>query len=207
MLEPPAVGLRIVSAEELAPRVREHLRPGEAIVDRHGVERTLPTHFYEIPSWEAALATKLAPHFGVWELFDVDLREAEAVRLYPRYVPCALAVLAAHLQLFRNEVGRVVRIAANGGYRSPSHRLSDKASPHSWGTAVNIYRVGDDWLDSRDRIEKYFEVARRTLPAAWVRPYGEKPGYGFDHLHIDLGFFSVAPHSAAAAERASATAE
>ena len=194
MLEPPTIGLKIVSAEELTDEARACLRPGETVEDRAGVIRKLPSYFYEIPSWEAAMDTRLAPQFGLWEMIDVDLREAEEMRLYPRYVPCALAILAGHLQLLRNEVGRVVRVAANGGYRSPAHELSSIPSAHMWGTAANIYRVGDDWMDAPDRIQKYVEVARRTLPAAWVRPYGEKPGHGFDHLHIDLGFFSVEPH-------------
>ena len=207
MLEPPSLGLRIVTGEDMPRPVRECLRPGEAIRDDDGRERRLPNHFYEIPSWEAALQTQLAPNFGVWELLDVDLREAEPMRLYPRYVPCALAILAAHLQLFRNEVGRVVRSAANGGYRSPAHRLSHVATAHCWGTAANIYKVGDEWMDSRERIEKYFAVARRTLPAAWVRPYGEKPGYAFDHLHIDLGFFAVEPHQRTGEHEAEVTRE
>lgn len=195
MLEAPAIGLRIVSADDLEDEARACLKPGETVEDADGVARRLPTYFYEVPSWEAAKETRLAPNFGVWELIDVDVREAEKIRLYPRYVPCALAVLAGHLQLLRNEVGRVVRIAANGGYRSPSHQLSQVPSAHCWGTAANIYRIGDDWMDSRERIEKYVDVARRTLPAAWVRPYGETPGFAFDHLHVDLGYFAVEPHS------------
>lgn len=200
MLEAPSVGLRIVGPEELDEARRAGLRPGEPLDDSHGTPRTLPSHFYEIPSWEAAMETRLAPSFGLWELIDVDLRESETMRLYPRYVPCALVVLAAHLQLFRNEVGSPIRVAANGGYRSPAHAFSRVASPHSWGTAANVYRVGDEWLDTRERIQKYVEVARRTLPAAWVRPYGEKPGYAFDHLHIDLGYFAVEPHASGRGE-------
>src|SRR5690606_19464306 len=97
--------------------------------------------------------------------------------LFPRYIPCAISVLAAHLELLRMEVGRVLRIAANGGYRSPTHALATKASPHSWGTAANIYRIGDDFLDTQETIEKYIEVARRVLPHAWVRSYGDTPGH------------------------------
>ena len=195
MLEAPTVGLRIVAADDLEEEARVHLRPGETIEDAEGVGRRLPDYFYEIPSWEAAKETKLAANFGVWEMIDVDVRETERMRLYPRYIPCALAILAGHLQVLRNEVGRVIRIGANGGYRSPSHELSRTASAHCWGTAANIYRIGDDWMDSRERIEKYIDVARRTLPAAWVRPFGEKPGFAFDHLHVDLGYFAVEPHA------------
>ncbi|HUE96395.1 MAG TPA: hypothetical protein VMN39_07025, partial [Longimicrobiaceae bacterium] len=111
MLEAPTVGLRTVSADDLAEDVRACLRPGELAETADGLEHRLPTYFYEIPSWEATRETKLAPDFGLWEMIDVDVREAEAMRLYPRYVPCALAVVAGYLQLLRNEIGRVVRVA------------------------------------------------------------------------------------------------
>jgi hypothetical protein len=53
----------------------------------------------------------------------VDVREVEAMRTFPRYVPCAVALLATALEVFRAEVGTFVHIAANGGYRSPGHAL------------------------------------------------------------------------------------
>jgi hypothetical protein len=70
------------------------------------------------------------------------------------------------------------------------------ASTHSWGTAANIYRVGDEWLDNAERVRKYLDIARRTLPAAWIRPYGARPGMAFDHIHVDLGYLNVEPHAA-----------
>ena len=168
------------------------------MLDRDGVPRRLPSYFYVVPSWEKALSKQLAPNFGLWEFMDVDLREAEEMRHFPRYVPCAVTILAAHLQVLRTEIGRVLRIAANGGYRSPAHRYSVCASPHTWGTAANIYRVGDEMLDSPERIQKYIDIARRVLPGAWIRPYGVRPGYAFDHLHIDLGYLTVEPHASSA---------
>jgi hypothetical protein len=194
MIEPPSLGLRMVGPDELPENFRECLRPGAFLKDRSGIDRRLPAYFYEVPSWEVALSTRLAPNFGLWELIDVDVREAAPVRSFPRYVPCAIAVIAAHLQLLRSEVARVVRIAANGGYRSPAHLLSPVASPHSWAAAANIYRIGDEWLDTPERIEKYREVARRILPGIWTRPYGARPGHAFDHLHLDLGYVEVEPH-------------
>jgi hypothetical protein len=194
MIETPALELELVRAEELPDEARRVLRPGEAVADRHWVQRTLPTCFYRVPSWDVALETRLTENFGLWELIDVDVREARDARIFPRFIPCAVAVLAAHLQLFRNRIGRVVRIAANGGYRSPSHHLSRVASPHSWGVAANIYRIGDEWLDSEETIEKYRALAREVLPGVWSRPFGDRPGYAFDHLHLDLGFLSVEPH-------------
>jgi hypothetical protein len=194
MISPPTFPLRIVGPDDLDDHFLAALRPGQIVKDRDGIPRRLPSYFYEVPSWEVALETRLAPDFGLWELIDVDVREAEAMRIFPRYVPCALPVLATHLQLLRNEVGRVVRIAANGGYRSPSHQESRVASPHEWATAANIYRIGDDWLDSAEKIERYREIARRVVPTAWTRPAGDRPGLAFDHLHLDLGYLLVEPH-------------
>ena len=39
---------------------------------------------------------------------------------------------------------------ANGGYRSPGHALTVHATPHAWGTAVNIFKIGDTMLDQQD---------------------------------------------------------
>jgi hypothetical protein len=156
--------------------------------DRSGIARVLPSSFLRVDSWNQALETLLTPNFKLWELIGVDVREAPALRSFPRYVPCALVLLAAGLELFRLEVGTHVHVAANGGYRSPGHRLSRHASRHCWGTAANIYRVGDAYLDSREEIEKYAAIARRVIPGVWVRPYGQEDGEADDHLHIDIGY-------------------
>ena len=76
----------------------------------------------------------------------------------------------------------------NGGYRSPRHALTRHASRHCWGTAANIYRIGDTWLDNREEIEKYAAIALRVIPGVWVRPYGQEVGEADDHLHIDIGY-------------------
>jgi hypothetical protein len=196
MAHQPSLSLRLVDGRELDDSYRRALKPGELVADRQGRPRRLPRYFYEVPSWEAALRTQLTPHFGLWELLDVDFREAEPMRIFPRYVPCAIALLATHLEVFRQAVGTVVRVAANGGYRSPSHRLSEPATTHSWGAAANVYRIGDEWMDSRERIEKYNRLARAVLPGVWARPYGAGEGYAFDHVHLDLGFATVVPHDA-----------
>lgn len=193
----PSLPLRVVDALELDEPRRESLRPGALIEDREGRARRLPRYFYEVTSWKQALATQLTPHFGMWELLDVDFREAPPAREFPRYVPCAITLLAAQLEILRMKVGAVVRVAANGGYRSPSHESSTVASPHLWGTAADVYRIGDELMDSQERIEKYIRVAREVLPGIWTRPFGEAPGFGFDHVHIDLGYVTVVPHDAA----------
>ncbi|HSJ30174.1 MAG TPA: hypothetical protein VK933_01990 [Longimicrobiales bacterium] len=180
--------LPLVTADELPDDVRRILDPGSTLYDQHGRPHTLPGAFLRIDSWQQAMETELTPHFMLWELIGVDVRETGKLRGFPRYVPCALLMLATALELFRLEAGSYVHIAANGGYRSPGHALSRHASRHCWGTAANIYRVGDTYLDSRSEIDKYAAMARRVLPGVWIRPYGMEDGEADDHLHIDLGY-------------------
>jgi hypothetical protein len=158
--------------------------------DRH--RHRLPRFFLEVDSWQTALATPLTEHFGLWELMDVDLHEASPLRTFPRYVPCAVTSFAAALELFRVAVGTTVRIAANGGYRSPSHRRSALPSTHCWGTAANIYAIGGELLQSEEQIARYAAIARRVLPFATVRPVGLEAGF-VDHLHIDIGYVTRVP--------------
>lgn len=190
--------LRVVDGRELSRILRRVLRPAETLKDRAGRARRLPCYFYEVESWEQALALPLTPHFALWELLTVDVREAPEQRSFPRYVPFAITLLAAHLQALRDAIGTYVHIAANGGYRSPSHALSTHASPHCWGTAVNVYRIGDDDLDTSDRIARYARVVHETLPHVWVRPYGAGVGEADDHLHLDIGYVTAVPREASA---------
>jgi hypothetical protein len=192
-----ALPLRVVDGFELSEQHRKALRPGEMVRDREGRTRRLPRFFYEIDSHRTALETELAPHFQLREFISVDVREAEALRGFPKYIPCAVTLLAAHLEMFRQAAGTFVYISANGGYRSPGHAFSRFASTHNWGTAANIYRVGDDYLDDQEKIERYAALAARLLPGAWVRPYGHTIGYADDHLHMDLGYVTVVPRDAA----------
>lgn len=83
MPEQPSLPLRVVDARELGEEFRTALRPGQTMADRNGRARRLPRFFYEIPSWEVALKTQLTPHFGIWELIDVDVRETEIMRMIP----------------------------------------------------------------------------------------------------------------------------
>ena len=185
--------LPIVGADAIPHEVRQVLRPGETLQDRSGTARVLPSSFLRVESWSRALETALTPHFALSELMGVDVREAPLARAFPRYVPCAVLLLAAGLELLRLEVGTYVHVAANGGYRSPGHALSRHASRHCWGTAANIYRVGDTWLDTREEIEKFAAIARRVIPGVWARPYGQEDGEADDHLHIDLGYTVFEP--------------
>lgn len=190
---PSALGLPVVDGRELDPARVEALRPGADVMTRDARRHRLPTLYYEVETWATALATTLTAHFRLWEFMDVDVREPAALRAFPRYVPCAVTVLAAALEVFRIDVGAPVRISANGGHRSPSHGGATVASPHAWATAANIYQIGSDMLDSQERIERYAAIARRTLPFAAVRPYGHGAGESDDHLHIDIGYGTVAP--------------
>lgn len=192
----PSIPLRLVDGRDLPDVYRKALRPGELMQDAAGHARRLPRFYYEIGSWEEALSVQLTPHFGLWELIDVDFRETPVMRSFPRYLPCAITLLSTSLETFREAAGTVVRIAANGGYRSPGHRLSNRASPHLWGTGANIYRIGEDLMDSEERIQKYTRLARAVLPGVWTKPYGGGRGQVFDHVHIDIGFTTVVPHDA-----------
>lgn len=192
---PAELPLRVVDGLALDPQVRAILRPGETLPTRDGRLRRLPRYFYEVPSWEVALETPLSPHFEVWEFLNVDVREVERLRMgWPRYLPCGVSLLAVHLELLRSEVDTYVHVAANGGYRSPLHRLSAHASTHCWGTAANLYRIGDDWLDDRKTIEKYARMVQKLMPGVFVRPYGHGVGESDDHLHLDLGWTAVVPY-------------
>ena len=180
--------LPLVLGRDLPRELRQLLRPGETLRDRAGTPRVLPSTFLRVDSWAQALETPLTAHFKLWEFIDVDVREAPLARTYPRYMPCAVLLLASALELFRLEAGTYVHIAANGGYRSPGHALSRHASRHCWGTAANIYRIGDTYLDTREEIEKYAAIARRVIPGVWIRPFGQEDGEADDHLHVDIGY-------------------
>jgi hypothetical protein len=180
--------LPVVVANDLPSELQQVLRPGGTLQDRSGAAHVLPSSFLRVDGWSRARETLLTPHFALWELIGVDVREAALVRSFPRYVPCAVVLLAVALELFRLEVGAPVHVSANGGYRSPAHALSRHASRHCWGTAVNIFRIGDTYLDSREEIEKYAGIARRVMPGVWVRPFGPEDGEADDHLHLDLGY-------------------
>jgi hypothetical protein len=192
----PGFPLRVVDGLRLEKPLRDALLPGRIVFDDYGQARRLPRYFYEIATWQDAMQLSLSPSFGLWEFIQTDVREAAPLRAFPRYVPCAITLLAPALERFREASGTFVHIAANGGYRSPRHAFSTNASPHCWGTAVNIYRVGDRFLDDRESIELYADVARRSIPGVWARPFGPMRGQTDDHLHLDLGFVLSMPRSA-----------
>ena len=186
--------LRAIDGLDLPEEYRSLLRPGETETDSSGNVHRLPRFFYEVRSWQEAQELRLAPHFTLSELMLVDCREARLLlSQFPHYVPCAIIILARLLEDFRHEVGAPVFIAANGGYRSPAHQIGGAKSIHAWGTAANIYRIGDTILGDTKSIEKYRTIAASLSPAVFVRPFGLEKGQTSDHLHIDLGYVRLTP--------------
>jgi hypothetical protein len=186
--------LRATDGLKLPAEHRALLRPGESESDSHGNVHHLPRFFYEVTSWQEAHEIWLAPHFKLAELMTVDCREAELLlREFPHYVPCAIVLLARFLEDFRREVDAPVFVSANGAYRSPAHQTGGAKSIHAWGTAADIYRVDDTFLDDIKSIEKYAAIAVSLSPAVLVRPFGSGAGEADDHLHLDLGFLTLTP--------------
>ena len=196
-----SVLLPVVDGLELPEPHRMLLRPGELMRTTNGGAHRLPRFFYAVESAAVAVNTQLTPHFAVWEFIEVDLREPALLRAYPRYVPCAVVMLALALEVLRAEVGAPVRIAANGGYRSPAHAHAT-GSPHCWATAANIYSIGSEYLDTEDRISRFADVAARSVAACRTRRFGSNPGETDDHLHLDLGYVTVVPNDVDEARRA-----
>src|SRR6059036_3631748 len=186
--------LRAIDGLNLVEEYRTLLRPGETETDLQGNVHRLPRFFYEIGSWQEAHDVRLAPHFTLAELMLVDCREARLLlSQFPHYVPCAIVLLAKFLEDFRREADAPVFVSANGGYRSPAHQIGGAKSIHAWGTAANVYRVGDSFLCDTKSIEKYRTTAASLSSAVFVRPFGREKEQSSDHLHIDLGFASLTP--------------
>ena len=188
--------LRLVDARRLERRYRDVLLPGGVLCDHAGRARVLPRYFYEVTSWAEARETRLSSHFTVSEFIHTDVREAPPLRVFPRYIPCATLLLAFALEQLREAVGTYVYIGANGGYCSPLHKGTGAASPHCWGTAANIYRIGDTYLDTPETIRRYAALAREVIPTVWTRPLGDQRALTDDHLHLDLGYVVSVPREA-----------
>jgi len=208
--------LKIIDGLKLSDERRALLRPGEAVTDERGRTHFLPRFFYEINSWTQANAMQFSAHFTFAEMMNVDCREADVLlNTFPHYVPCAVVVFARYLQAFREKVDAPVCIATNGGYRSPAHKFSLKnerdsrglrerddqknsaaaivASPHLFGTAANIFRIGDTFLDNEKAIEKYARIAAAIAPEIYAKPFGHGAEETDDHLHIDIGYVTCVP--------------
>ena len=192
MSEPQQI--KVVDAFDLDDELRSLLRPGEMVRDAKGRRKRLPRYFYEIPSHESATEIRLTPHFGINEFILVDLKEAQRLQQFPRYVPCAVRLLAFFLEQFRALAGGSIHIAVNGGYRSPAHKMSIDATEHMWGTAADIYRIGQNILKTKELIDRFNDLAEELSDDVTVMPYGHETGTTVDdHVHIDLGYITVIP--------------
>ncbi|SRR6266540_2764961 len=187
--------IKVVDAFDLDDELRSLLKPGEMVRDAQGRRKRLPRYFYEIPSHDAAMEIRLTQHFGLNEFILVDLKEAQRLQQFPRYIPCAVRLLAFFLQQFRAVAGGSVHIAVNGGYRSPAHKMSMNATAHMWGTAADTYRIGPNTiLKTKELIEKYNDVVEELSDDVTVMPYGHDTGISVDdHVHLDLGYMTVIP--------------
>ncbi|HEY8132998.1 MAG TPA: hypothetical protein VII12_14050 [Thermoanaerobaculia bacterium] len=192
MSEPQQI--KVVDAFDLDDELRSLLKPGEMVRDEQGRRHRLPRYFYEIPTHDAAMEIRLTPHFGLNEFILVDLKEAQRLQQFPRYVPCAVRLLGFFLEQFRTAAGGSIHVAVNGGYRSPAHKMALHASPHMWGTAADVYRIGSNILKTKELIDRFNDVAEELSDDVMVMPYGHETGKDVDdHIHIDLGYILVIP--------------
>ena len=95
--------LKVVDAFDLDDDLRALLRPGEMVRDAQGRRHRLPRYFYEIATHDDAMSLPLTPHFGMNEFILVDLKEAQRLQTFPRYIPCAVRVLAFYLEQFHSD--------------------------------------------------------------------------------------------------------
>ncbi len=186
--------IKVVDAFDLDDELRSLLKPGEMVRDAQGRRHRLPRYFYEVPSHDGAVQIRLTPHFGLNEFILVDLKEANRLQQFPRYIPCAVRLLAFFLEQFRTAAGASVHIAVNGGYRSPAHKMALDATPHLWGTAADVYRVGPAILKTQELIDRFNDLAEELSDDVMVMPYGHDTGKTVDdHVHLDLGYLTVIP--------------
>lgn len=187
--------IKVVDAFDLDDELRTLLKPGEMVRDTHGRRKRLPRYFYEIPTHDVAVQIRLTQHFGLNEFMQVDLKEAQRLQEFPRYVPCAVRLLAFFLEQFRTAAGGPIHIAVNGGYRSPAHKMSINATAHMWGTAADIYRIGSTIIKTKELIDKYNDVAEELSDDVTILPYGHDTGNSADdHVHLDLGYVTLVPN-------------
>jgi hypothetical protein len=187
--------IKVVDAFDLDDELRSLLKPGEMVRDAKGRRKRLPRYFYEIPTHDAAVQIRLTQHFGLNEFIQVDLKEAPRLQEFPRYVPCAVRLLAFFLEQFRAAAGGPIHITVNGGYRSPAHKMSINATAHMWGTAADIYRIGATIIKTKELIDKYNDVAEELSDDVTILPYGHDTGNSADdHVHIDLGYVTLVPN-------------
>ena len=166
--------LRLVDGRRLERRYRDVLMPGGMLCDHAGRARVLPRYFYEVISWEQARDTYLSRHFTVSEFIHTDVREAPPLRVFPRYIPCATRPARLRARAVAGGGGDVRVHRRERRLLLARHKGTGAASPHCWGTAANIYRIGDTYLDTPETIRRYAALAHEVIPTVWTRPLGRR---------------------------------
>ena len=187
-IEEPDDSVTVVDGFDLDAQYRSILSPGAFVRDFDGRLRRLPRFFLRVPSKKSAWTTFLTPHFAIGEFLRVDLKEADPLRDFPRFIPTAVRFLALVLQDVRNLIGTTVNISVNGGYRSPSHQRGHRGDPHRWACAADIYRIGSTLIDDQEVHDRYAAQIREIGDHLQVSPWGSEPGHADDHLHLDIGY-------------------
>ena len=72
--------------------------------------------------------------------------------------PAPCACWPSTWSALRDALGAPIHLAVNGGYRSPAHKLAVGASPHMWGTAADIYQIGNVLVRDQATIETYNRI-------------------------------------------------
>ncbi len=119
------MGPEVADGCDLSPALQTVLLPGQQVEDEEGRKKTLPRFFLRIDSAEQA-STALTPHFRLSELIRSDLKEHETLRQDPRYVPCAVRILAAYLERFRELCGARSTSRSTGATAVPSIRRTGR---------------------------------------------------------------------------------
>ncbi len=174
--------------------MRSLLRPGEMVRDAAGTAASPSALLLR-----SSLATRrrrrssLTPHFASTSSSSSTSRRRSRLQDYPRYVPCAVRILAFYLERFREAFGASLHIAVNGGYRSPAHKLYAPASLAHVGnrrptsTAIGTSILNDQESDRAATGKR----PRRSADELNVLPYGHDVGKADDHLHFDLGYHDL----------------
>jgi hypothetical protein len=72
--------------------------------------------------------------------------------------------------------------------------MAINGTPHMWGTAADIYRIGSTILRGKEGIDRYNEIAEDISADVNVLPYGHVTGMNADdHVHLDLGYVTSIP--------------
>ena len=193
--------LPIVDGLELDAPVRSLLMPGVPVRDSHARLRRLPRFFYAVESWNVALETQADAAFR-----DVGVHGRRSVR-----AGAAAPVSRATCRAPSRRSPRISRCCASRSARrftSPPTADIDRrrtasrspGSPHCWGTAANIYRIGDR-VSRRARRDRKVRGARdRSAAGAARAAVRAGPGCVDDHVHLDLGYVTAVPADAAGEE-------